>query len=111
MGLACENNHPTMPEKALRQPRIDVKVSNIRISLVNGSGGLIAFASCLIFDCIRIESLGVHQLADRSGYRIVYPRDKRGRLYYFPISQHFREQIEAAVFSELGVCSDGYGKA
>ena len=102
------NSHPAMPDEPPRRPKNDLTVSNVRISLVNGTGGLVAFASCLLFDSIRIDSLGIHQLADRSGYRIVYPRDKRSRLYYFPITQQFREQIETAVFSELGVCRDRY---
>ena len=108
MGRNCINSHPAMFDKTPQRPENDLNVRNVRIYLVNGTGGLIAFASCLIFDSVRIESLGIHQLANKSGYRIVYPRDKRGRLYYFPIEQKFREQIEAAVFSELGAYRDRY---
>ena len=82
-----------------------MRISNIRITLINGTGGLISFASVLIDDCIRLDSIAIHQLANRAGYRIVYPRDKSGRPYFFPISQELREQLEDAIFDELGVVS------
>lgn len=88
-----------------------MQVRDIRISLVNGRNGLVGFVSCLVNESIRIDSIAIHQLANKTGYRIVYPRDKRNRLYYFPINQKLRKQLEDAIFNELRISCDGYCKA
>jgi stage V sporulation protein G len=75
-------------------------VSEVNITPVKPSGGLVAFASCVIDGQLYIGSLGVHKRLDGNGYRITYPTKKLGSRqlnYYYPISKIAGNAIEQAV--------------
>lgn len=75
-------------------------VSEVNITPVKPSDGLVAFASCVINKQLYIGSMGVHQLLDGSGYRITYPTKKIGSRqlnYFHPLTKEMGTMIEEAV--------------
>jgi DNA-binding cell septation regulator SpoVG len=75
-------------------------VSEVNITPVKPTDGLIAFASCVIDEQLYIGSLGVHQRLDGTGYRITYPTKKVGSRqlnYYHPITKDAGRVIEQAI--------------
>ncbi len=77
-----------------------MKVSEVHITPVKPSQGLVAFASCIIDGQLFLGSLGVYQRLDGTGYRITYPTKIIGsrQLNYFnPITRDAGYSIETAV--------------
>ena len=75
-------------------------VSEVNITPVKPTDGLIAFASCVIDEQLYIGSLGVHQRLDGTGYRITYPTKKIGSRqlnYYHPVTKDAGRVIEQAI--------------
>jgi DNA-binding cell septation regulator SpoVG len=75
-------------------------VSEVNITPVKPTDGLIAFASCVIDEQLYIGSLGVHQRLDGTGYRITYPTKKVGSRqlnYYHPVTKDAGRVIEQAI--------------
>ncbi len=92
-------------------------VSEVNITPVKPTGGLVAFASCVINGQLYLGSIGVHQRLDGTGYRITYPTKKVGlrQLNYFhPVTKEAGMVIEQAIAAkcvELFESSDeDYGR-
>jgi len=78
-------------------------ISEINITPVKPSDGLVAFASCVIDGKMYIGSLGVHKLLDSSGYRITYPTKKIGSRqlnYFHPVTKEAGAKIEEAIVAK-----------
>ena len=78
-------------------------VSEVSITPVKPTDGLVAFASCLIDGQLFIGSLGVHQRLDGTGYRITYPTKKVGSRqlnYFYPVTKDAGRAIEQAVIAK-----------
>jgi len=75
-------------------------VSEVNITPVKPTDGLVAFASCVIDGQLYIGSLGVHQRLDGTGYRITYPTKKIGSSqlnYFYPVNKDTGRVIEQAI--------------
>lgn len=80
-----------------------MKISEIQITPVKPSDGLVAFASCVIDSQLYVGSLGVHQLLNGNGYRITYPTKKIGSRqlnYYHPVTKQAGQLIEQAIVAK-----------
>jgi stage V sporulation protein G len=78
-------------------------VSEVNITPVKPTDGLIGFASCVIDGHLYVGSIGIHKLLDGSGYRITYPTKKIGlrQLNYFhPVTKDAGTLIEQAVVAK-----------
>ena len=78
-------------------------VSEVNITPVKPTDGLVAFASCVIDEHLYISSLGIHQKLDGSGYRITYPTKKIGSRqlnYFHPVTKEAGRVIEQAIVSK-----------
>ena len=87
-----------------------MKISNVQVRLIPEKHGLIAFASMVIDEKLRINGIGIHQKSNGSGYRLTYPTRKIGAkdAYLFhPISPETSAQIEQAVFDKLKTVLEG----
>jgi|GEM_PF-390442 len=88
-----------MPRAQPEQPTI----TEVQIIPVKPSGGLVAFAGCILNGQLYLGALGVHKRLDGTGYRITYPTKKVGdrRLnYYHPITKEAGLAIEQAVVAK-----------
>lgn len=77
-----------------------MKISEIQITPIKSSDGLVGFASCVIDRQLFLSSLGVHTKLDGSGYRITYPTRRVGSRsinFYHPISKDAGTAIEQAI--------------
>ncbi len=77
-----------------------MKVSEVNIIPVKAVDGLVAFASCVIGECLYIGSMGVHKRLDGTGYRVTYPTKTIGgrQLNYFhPVTKEAGRVIERAI--------------
>lgn len=75
-------------------------VSEVNITPVKPTDGLVAFASCVVNGQLFIGSLGVHKRLDGTGYRITYPTKKVGSRqlnYFYPVTKAAGKAIEQAV--------------
>lgn len=96
-------------------------VSEVSITPVKPTDGLVAFASCVIDGQLYIGSLGVHQRLDGTGYRITYPTKKVGSRqlnYFHPVNKVAGTVIEQAIvakcvelFERSDEQYDGHSKA
>lgn len=83
-----------------------MKISELKLTLVKPSESLVGFASCIINESLYIGSMGVHKRL-LGGVRIVYPRYVvKGRKfnYYHPINNELSKLIESELvtkYSEL----------
>lgn len=87
-----------------------MQISNININLIAENAGLIAFASMVIDEKIRINGIGIHKKSDSSGYRLTYPTRKTGQksnYLFHPISHETSALIEKAVFIKLKTVLEG----
>lgn len=78
-------------------------VSEVNITPVKPTNGLVAFASCVVDGQLFIGSLGVHQRRDGTGYRITYPTKKVGTRqlnYFYPVTKDTGNAIEQAVVAK-----------
>lgn len=79
-------------------------VSEVNITPVKPTDGLVAFASCVIDGQLFIGSIGLHSLLDGTGYRIVYPTKKVGNRQiniYHPITKKAGQAIETAIVNKM----------
>jgi stage V sporulation protein G len=79
-------------------------VSEVQIVPIKPKDGLIAFASCLLFETLYISSIGVHSRLDGTGYRLTYPTKRVGDRdlnLYHPVTKYLSKAIEEAVFTKL----------
>lgn len=76
-----------------------MKISEIQIVPVKPNNGLVAFASCIVDDCLYLGSIGILTRLD-GGYRLTYPTkivgDKQINLFH-PISQETGKFIEEKI--------------
>lgn len=82
----------------------EMKINNVRINFVKPRAGLIAFASIVIDDRIRMNGIAIHEKSDCTGYRITYPTRKTGlkdSYLFHPVCPETSALIEKAVFIEL----------
>ena len=90
-----------------------MRVSEVQVTPIKPSDGLVAFASCVLDEQLYIGSLGVHQRLDGTGYRLTYPAKKVGVRqlnYYHPLTKELGLEIEQAINAkciELFERSDG----
>lgn len=78
-------------------------ISEVQITPVKPTEGLVAFASCVINDQLYLGSIGIHKLRDGSGYRLTYPTKKIGirQLNYFhPLTKEAGLAIEQALIAK-----------
>jgi len=88
-----------------------MKINEVNIIPVKPTDGLVAFASCVIDECIYVSSIGIHKLMDRSGYRITYPTKRIGNRmmnYFHPITKEAGRSIELAVVKK---CKEVFEKS
>ncbi len=78
-------------------------VSEVNITPVKPTDGLVAFASCVIGGQLYLGSLGIHQRLDGTGYRITYPTKKVGSRqlnFYHPLTKEAGKLIEQAIVAK-----------
>lgn len=78
-------------------------VSEVNITPVKPTDGLVAFASCVIDGQLYLGSLGIHQRLDGTGYRITYPTKKVGSRqlnFYHPLTKEAGKLIEQAIVAK-----------
>ena len=78
-------------------------VSEVNITPVKPTDGLVAFASCVIDGQLYVGSLGVHQLLNGTGYRITYPTKRIGSRqlnYFHPVTKEAGKMIEQAIVAK-----------
>lgn len=78
-------------------------VSEVNITPVKPTDGLVAFASCVIDGHLYLGSLGVHQLLNGNGYRITYPTKRIGSRqlnYFHPLTKEAGKLIEQAIVAK-----------
>lgn len=83
-----------------------MNISEISITPIKPTDGLVAFASCVLDNRIFVGSIGVHRLLDGSGYRITYPTKKIGSRqlnYFHPVNKVTGTEIESAIVEK---CND-----
>jgi len=87
-----------------------IKISEVQIIPVRPKDGLIAFATCILCDCIYLGNIAVYtspQNAD--GYRLVFPtrkltNGKHIRIFH-PITDEARKKILQAIVENMGSLS------
>ncbi len=87
-----------------------MKISNVQVRLIPEKHGLIAFASMVIDEKLRVNGIGVHQKSNGSGYRLTYPTRKTGlkdTYLFHPVSPETSALIETAVFVKLKTVLEG----
>lgn len=73
-----------------------MKISEIQITPIKPVNGLVAFASCLIDDCLYLGSIGILTRLN-GGYRLTYPTKTVGNKQiniFHPINQESGKLIE-----------------
>ena len=94
-----------------------MNVSEVNITPVKPTDGLVAFASCVVDNKIYIGSMGVHKLLDGTGYRITYPTKiigSRQLNYFHPVTQYAGNLIEQAIIAKciklFEKCDENYDR-
>lgn len=83
-----------------------MKISKITINKIRQTSGIVAFASIVIDDSIKLNGIAIHQKYTGSGYRITYPTrkgDGNDKYLYHPLSPDISKIIEKAIFDELKI--------
>lgn len=91
-------SRPGQPE---RNP---MNISDVNITLVKQQGGLIGFASFVLYGAFYVSGIAIHEKRDGSGYRLTYPNRKSGDQVFnicHPINRQASKAIESAVFQKL----------
>ncbi len=87
-----------------------LKGVKVQIEFITPHEGLIAFASLVINDCLKLSSIAVHKKLNAEGYRITYPSKGKFNIFGYaearrplvhPINKEASDAIEAAIFQEL----------
>lgn len=79
-----------------------MKITEINITPIKPSNGLVAFASCVVNNSIYIGSIGLITKLD-GGFRLTYPTKKSGAKQinlFHPINLIAGKQIESAIISK-----------
>lgn len=77
-----------------------MSISEVQITPVKPSNGLIAFASVVLDKKIYLGSIAVYRRLDGTGFRITYPSKKvgdRNIQIYHPITRTMGWEIEIAI--------------
>lgn len=80
------------------------QIDEIQIIPIKPKDGLVAFANCVINQCLYLSSIGIHSRLDGEGYRLTYPSKKVGERnlnIYHPINKDLSEAIERAIFQKI----------
>ncbi len=78
-------------------------ISEVNITPVKPTDGLVAFASCVVDGWLYIGSIGLHKLLSGTGYRLTYPTKKLGMSsinYFHPVTKKAGQEIEEAVIEK-----------
>ena len=82
-----------------------IKISEVQISFVKPSDGIVGFASLLVNDSIYLNSIAIHKKLNGADYRITYPTKKLSAEnsinLFHPINRQASFEIEQAIFSKL----------
>jgi len=76
-----------------------MKINEIQITPIKPINGLVAFASCLIDDCLYLGSIGILTRLN-GGYRLTYPTKTVGNKQiniFHPINQKAGKSIEKEI--------------
>ncbi len=77
---------------------MEIIISEIQVSPIRPSNGLVAFASCTISNSFYVGSIGVDTAPNHStGYRLVFPTKKLASGKQVPCFYPFRKDVEEAV--------------
>jgi len=83
-----------------------MKISEVNITPIKPRGGLVAFASVVLDDCLYLGSIGVYTRLDGTGYRLTYPTKKvaeKNLNIYHPINKLLAKEIEKAVLDKAKI--------
>lgn len=78
-------------------------ITEVNITPIKPTEGLVAFASCVVDGQLYLGSFGIHKRLDGSGYRITYPTKKindRQLNYFHPITKAADVAIEQAIVAK-----------
>lgn len=92
-------------------------ISEIQITTIKPSRGLVGFASFVLYGTVHCSSVGIHTRL-KGGYRLTFPYRKIGNRdihVYYPVSKELGEAIEKAVSiayeDVMGKRNAGYGNS
>lgn len=80
-----------------------MRITEVQITPIKATNGLIALASIIYNDALFLGSIGVYTRIDGNGYRITYPTknsSNRNFNIYHPINKQVSEAIEQAILSK-----------
>lgn len=77
-----------------------IQITEVQIEFITPREGLIAFASLVINDCLKLSSIAVHKKLNTEGYRITYPSKGKFNIFH-PINKEASDAIEEAIFQKL----------
>ena len=77
-----------------------ITVTEVQIEFITPRDGLIAFASLVINDCLKLSSIAIHKKLNAEGYRVTYPSKGKFNIFH-PINKEASDSIEEAIFSKL----------
>lgn len=81
-----------------------MKITEVNITPIKPSNGLIAFASIVIDDCLYLGSIAIYKRLNTNGYRITYPTKKIANSninIFHPIRNHLNQKIELAILDKV----------
>lgn len=81
-----------------------MKISDLNISLVNHSAGLVGFANFVLDETLYVSGIAIHEKRDGSGYRLTYPTRRSGEQVFnlfHPVNRQASKAIEHAIFRNL----------
>lgn len=76
-----------------------ITVTEVQIECIAPQNGLIAFATVVVNDCIRLSSIAVHQKLS-GGFRLTYPVKGKFNIFH-QINKQTSDAIEEAIFQKL----------
>ena len=77
-----------------------IQITEVQIEFITPRDGLIAFASLVINDCLKLSSIAIHKKLNAEGYRVTYPSKGKFNIFH-PINKEASDSIEEAIFSKL----------
>ena len=82
------------------------KISEIEITPIRAQNGLVAFASVLLDNKVKLNSIGIYTKLS-GGYRLTYPT--KGQFNIFkPITKEVSQAIESAVLDKYSQLIGGF---
>ena len=81
-----------------------MKVTEVKIKLIEPNRGLIGFASVVLNGMLILNSIGIHEKLNSREYRLTYPTKKaspKDISLYHPLCEEFSKEIEKNVFKAL----------